>query len=303
MEAIQACGAELIAAYDIFDSVGILDRYFPDTAFFTEFERFDRHIDKLQRRGTQIDYLVICSPNYLHDAHIRYGIRNGIKVICEKPVVLNTRNLNSLIEIEAERQGEVNSLLQLRLHPEVIKLKESISKNSTDKKEVELSYITSRGNWYYSSWKGDESKSGGICTNIGIHFFDMLIFLFGKVEKSIVTVNTHDRSSGILHLEHATVKWFLSINRDTLPPHIKEQGQSTFRSLTIGDQKFDFSKGFENLHILSYQKILNGQGFKLAASQQSIELVEQIRSAEVVPMDDAHYLTKLPITGHPFKIK
>lgn len=301
MEAIKSCGGELVAAYDIFDSVGILDRYFPDTAFFTEFERFDRHLDKLQRKGQKIDYLVICSPNYLHDAHIRYGIRNGIKVICEKPVVLNARNLDSLIEIENELQGEVNSILQLRLHPEVIKLKQSIEQNPKQKKEIELTYITSRGNWYYSSWKGDESKSGGICTNIGIHFFDMLIFLFGKVEKSIVNLNSHDRSSGILYLENAKITWFLSINRETLPEHIKASGETTFRSLQIGNEQFDFSKGFDNLHELSYQKILNKQGFRMIESMNAIQLVEQIRNANVEQVEGAHYSSKLPISKHPFK--
>ena len=301
MEAIKACGGRLVAAYDKFDSVGILDRYFPEAAFFTEFERFDRHLDKLQRGGTKIDYLTVCSPNYLHDAHIRYAIRNDIKVICEKPVVLNTRNLESLIEIEKEFSGEVNTILQLRLHPEVIKLRKKLDEEPRVKKDIDLTYITSRGNWYYASWKGDITKSGGICTNIGIHFFDMLIYLFGNVESSTVVSHTHDRSSGILELKYARVKWFLSINADTLPEEIKNQGKTTYRSLEIGNQKFDFSSGFEDLHTTSYRKIIEGKGFDLEDTTPSITLVEQIRNAKIESVEDAHMLAYLDKASHPFK--
>ena len=301
MEAIKACGGRLVAAYDKFDSVGILDRFFPEASFFTEFERFDRHLDKLQRGGTKMHYLTVCSPNYLHDAHIRYGIRNNIKVICEKPVVLNLRNLESLTEIEREHSGEVNTILQLRLHPEVIKLKKKLESEPRVKKGIDLTYITSRGNWYYASWKGDITKSGGICTNIGIHFFDMLIYLFGNVEKSTVVSHTHDRSSGILELKYARVKWFLSINADTLPDEIKSEAKTTYRSLEIDNQKFDFSSGFENLHTTSYRQIIEGKGFDLGDTVASITLVEQIRNAKVESTEAAHPLAYLDKSSHPFK--
>ena len=218
LKAIKETGNQLVAALDQFDSVGVLDSYFPQASFFVEFERFDRHIEKLKRKGHHIDYVSICSPNYLHDSHIRFGLRNGATVICEKPLVLNPWNVEALSQVQQESGKEVFNILQLRLHPDIIKLKEMVDKADPSKVfDVDLSYITSRGNWYYTSWKGDLAKSGGIATNIGIHFFDMLLWIFGPAKENIIHVHTHDRAAGFLELQKARVRWFLSISADTLP--------------------------------------------------------------------------------------
>ena len=281
MKAIKETGNNLIAAYDPYDGVGIMDSHFPQAHFFTEFERFDRHIEKIKRSGTKIDYVSICSPNYLHDSHIRYGLRIGADVICEKPLVLNPWNVDALIELENEYKNKVHTILQLRHHEAILELKEKIDKGPKDKiYDINLTYITSRGNWYYTSWKGNEDKSGGIATNIGVHFFDMLQWIFGPFEAATVAIKTKDTNSGTLKFKQANVNWYLSINAGNLPLDIKYKGQSTFRTLTIEDKKIEFSKGFTDLHTVSYQKIIEGQGYGLKDARNSIEVVSQIRNSK-----------------------
>lgn len=278
LKAIQDTGNTLIAALDPFDSVGVLDSYFPDADFFVEFERFDRHLEKLKRQGTKIDYVTICSPNYLHDAHIRFGLRHGADVICEKPLVLNPWNVDALKEIEKETGNKIYTILQLRLHPSVIELKNLVSAADSDKIfDVDLQYITSRGNWYHYSWKGDINKSGGIATNIGVHFFDMLTWVFGDVLENHVEFHEPSRARGRLRLERANVNWHLSIDADDLPGDAKNSGQRTFRSTLIDGSSFEFSDGFTDLHTLCYEKILRGEGFGIQDSKKAIEIVHQIR--------------------------
>ena len=282
MKAIKDTGNNLIAALDKHDSVGIMDSYFPDADFFTEFERFDRHVEKLRRQGTKIDYVSVCSPNYLHDAHIRFGLRIGANVICEKPVVLNPWNIEALMEIEKETGGAVFTILQLRLHPAIIALKEKIAAAPADKKHtVNLQYITSRGHWYHTSWKGDIEKSGGIATNIGVHFFDMLLWIFGDVKSNAVTEHTAQTASGELELEKANINWMLSIDANTLPEAAKAAGKRTFRTLTIDGEGFEFSDGFTELHTKSYQEILNGNGFSISETLKAIQLVHSIRNFKI----------------------
>lgn len=279
MKAIKETGNNLVAALDKHDNVGILDSYFPNADFFTEFERFDRHLDKLKRKGQHVDYVSICSPNYLHDSHIRFALKHGADAICEKPLVLNPWNVDALEEIEKETGKKVNTVLQLRLHPSIIALREKIKNGPPDKTyDVDLRYITSRGNWYHSSWKGDVSKSGGIATNIGIHFFDMLIWIFGKTKQNVVKLHSLDTAEGYLEMEKARVHWLLSINYESIPDHIKQSGKRTFRSLTIENEEIEFSEGFTDLHTVSYKEILKGNGFGIAAAKQSIELVHEIRN-------------------------
>lgn len=279
MKAIKDTGNNLVAALDKFDSVGIIDSYFPEADFFVEFERFDRHIEKLKRNGTPIDFVSVCSPNYLHDAHIRFGLRVGADVICEKPIVLNPWNIDALQEIERETSNRVYNILQLRLHDSVIKLKNKIEQGPKDKiYDVDLAYITSRGNWYHISWKGEVSKSGGIATNIGVHFYDMLHWIFGDVKQNIVHVHTHDQAAGYLEFERARVRWFLSINADTLPAYVKAKGGRTYRSLTIEGEEYEFSEGFTELHTLSYKDILKGGGFGLEEAKVAIQIVHDIRN-------------------------
>jgi len=278
MKAIKDTGNNLIAALDKNDSVGILDSYFPDADFFTEFERFDRHLEKLKRLGKKIDFVSVCSPNYLHDAHIRFGLRIGADVICEKPVVLNPWNIDALEEIEKETGHQVFTILQLRLHPAIIALKEKIDAAPPGKKHVvDLQYITSRGHWYHTSWKGDITKSGGIATNIGVHFFDMLMWVFGSVVENNVTLHTKTTASGSLELEKASVNWMLSIDVNTLPENVRAAGKRTFRTLTIDGDAFEFSEGFTELHTQSYNDIISGKGFPMSESKKAIELVHKIR--------------------------
>lgn len=292
----------LSAAYDPFDSVGIMDSYFPNADFFVEFERFDRHIDKLKRNKTPIDFLTVCSPNYLHDSHIRFGLRNNANVICEKPVVINPWNIDALQEIEKETGRHIFSILQLRLNPALLALKESVKNGPADKVyNVDLTYLTARGHWYYASWKGDMSKSGGICTNIGIHFFDLLTWIFGGVKKNIVHLHSHDRAAGYLELEKARVRWFLSINENTLPKEIIAQGKRSFRSIQIEGVELEFSEGPTDSHTKSYEKILNGGGFRIGEAKASIELVHDIRHAAPIGLQgDYHPLASLPESKHPF---
>lgn len=280
LKAIKETGNNLIAALDKHDNVGILDSYFPDADFFTEFERFDRHLDKLKRKGEKIDYISICSPNYLHDAHIRYALRCGAHAICEKPLVLNPWNLDGLTEIEKETGKRVYTILQLRLHPSIIALRERIRNGPANKiYDIDLQYMTSRGHWYHSSWKGDTSKSGGIATNIGIHFFDMLIWVFGDVKNVQVTESSPDHASGVIELQRARVNWFLSINYDHIPEAVKSKGKRTYRSMLMEGEEIEFSDGFTDLHTRSYQEILKGNGFSLADARPSIELAHKIRNA------------------------
>lgn len=280
MKAIKETGNTLVAALDKHDNVGILDSYFPEADFFTEFERFDRHLDKLKRKGEPVDFVSICSPNYLHDAHIRYSLRYGADAICEKPLVLNPWNLDALIEMENETNKRVFTILQLRLHPSIIALREKILAGPKDKKyQVDLRYITSRGNWYHSSWKGDITKSGGVATNIGIHFFDMLIWIFGDMKDVVVNTQDQEHASGTLELERASVNWFLSINSNHLPETAAKAGKRTYRSLTMEGHEIEFSEGFTDLHTKSYEEILKGNGFTLQDAYPSIQVAFKLRNA------------------------
>lgn len=282
MKAIKETGNNLVAALDRFDSVGILDSYFPQADFFTEFERFDRHLDKLRRQGQKIDYVSICSPNYLHDSHIRFALRHQADAICEKPLVLNPWNLDSLLEIEQETGRRVYTILQLRLHPAIQQLREKVKAMPANKKmDVELTYITSRGHWYHISWKGDLAKSGGVATNIGIHFFDMLIWVFGSVQQSHVTRLSDSMASGHLELERANVNWKLSIDANDLPPVVAAQGKRTYRSIVIANEELEFSEGFTDLHTDSYRAILARQGYGISDTRPSIELAHRIRNSKV----------------------
>lgn len=278
MKAIKETGNNLVAILDKNDSVGIIDTYFPKAELFLESEMFDRHMYKLKDTDHKIDYISVCSPNYLHDAHIRLGLRNDADVICEKPLVLNPWNIDELMKLEIETGRQINNILQLRLHPSVIELKEKIDNGPSDKTyEVTLDYITSRGNWYLRSWKNEMSKSGGIATNIGIHFFDMLIWVFGNVKNS--TSNHSEMSaSGYLELDRANVSWKLSIDSNDLPLEYKQKGLPVYRSIRIDDNSFEFSTGFTDLHTQSYEKILMGEGFKLTDAIPSIELAHIIRN-------------------------
>jgi len=283
MKAIKDTNNDLIAALDPNDSVGIIDSFFPDASFFTEFERFDRHIDKLRRANNNkaVDYITICSPNYLHDSHIRFALRSGADAICEKPLVLNPWNIDGLAEIERDTGQKLNTILQLRLHPAIINLKEKIAAGPKDKKyDVDLTYITSRGKWYLQSWKGDNKKSGGIATNIGVHFFDMLHFIFGTLQDNVVHLNTETKASGFLEYEHARVRWFLSVDLNDVPSEVRAEGQRTFRSITVDGNEIEFSGGFTDLHTRSYEEILAGRGFGLEENRVAIETVSEIRNAK-----------------------
>ncbi|MBS1512392.1 MAG: Gfo/Idh/MocA family oxidoreductase [Bacteroidetes bacterium] len=278
MKAIKDTGNNLLAALDKHDSVGILDSYFPEADFFTEFERFDRHLEKQKRLGRKTDFVSVCSPNYLHDAHIRFGLRIGADVICEKPVVLNPWNIDALLEMEKETGKSIYTILQLRLHPAIIALKEKIDAAPPDKRyAINLQYITSRGHWYHTSWKGDIQKSGGIATNIGVHFFDMLLWIFGAVKENSVTMHTAETASGNLVLEKANINWMLSIDANKLPADVKAAGKRTYRILSIDGDTFEFSEGFTELHTRSYEEILKGNGFPIGETKAAIELVHEIR--------------------------
>lgn len=279
MKAIKDTGNNLVAAFDPSDSVGIIDSYFPEADFFTEFERFDRHLEKLKRKGVHIDYISICSPNYLHDAHIRFGLRLGASVICEKPIVLNPWNLDALVEMEAEYPGNVYNILQLRLHESVIALKDQIENGPADEVyDVNLQYYTSRGKWYHHSWKGDLAKSGGIATNIGIHFFDMLVWIFGDLKSMEVYEHTQHQARGLLELERARVNWTLSVDYSNIPEKIRAAGGRTYRSIKIGETEFEFSGGFDELHTRSYQDVIDGGGFRIEEARKAIELVHAVRN-------------------------
>jgi len=279
---------------DKFDSVGVLDSYFPNADFFVEFERFDRHIEKIKRQqNINLDYVSICTPNYLHDSHIRMALRRGADAICEKPLVLNPWNVDALSAIEKESGRNIYTILQLRLHPSIIALKEKIEQGPKDKiYDVDLTYITSRGNWYGISWKGDQSKSGGIATNIGVHFYDMLSWIFGDVKRNTVHLREQDKSAGYLEFEKARVRWYLSIDEKSLPKQIQEKGQRTYRSITVNGEEIEFSGGFTELHTKSYQEILKGKGFGLLDAKQSIEIVHDIRNFDVEIKGEKHPFIK-----------
>ena len=284
MKAIKDTNNNLVAAFDKGDSVGIIDSYFPNADFFVEFERFDRHIEKLKyEKNTFLDYVSICSPNYLHDAHIRFALRSGADAICEKPLVLNPWNIDKLKKVENNTGKKIYNILQLRVHPSIIALREKVANSKKDSKfEVDLTYLTSRGHWYYTSWKGDVTKSGGIATNIGVHFYDMLSWVFGDVKENIVHIYEKDRVAGYLEFENARVRWFLSINAEYLPIEIRQQGQTTYRSITIDGKELEFSGGFKDLHTMVYKDILNGKGYGLEAAKTAIEIVHDIRNANPV---------------------
>jgi UDP-N-acetyl-2-amino-2-deoxyglucuronate dehydrogenase len=281
LKAIKETNGVLKAALDPSDSVGIMDSYFPDTRFFVEFERFDRYIDRCRREGSKIDYVSVCSPNYLHDAHVRFALRSDADVICEKPLVLNPWNIDALADMERATGRRINTILQLRHHPAIIALRDRIQGQPASKiHDVDLTYITSRGRWYYTSWKGDDKKAGGIATNIGVHFYDMLSFVFGPLKTNIAHHRAMDCAAGYLEFERARVRWFLSINSNDLPPDVKGR-KTTFRSITVNGQEVEFSEGFTDLHTVSYREILAGNGYGLADVRPSIEIVSQIRNADI----------------------
>ena len=297
MQAIKATGGTLVAAYDPSDSVGIIDSYFPDADFFTEFERFDRHVDKRRRanHSQKVDYVSICSPNYLHDSHMRFALRSGADAICEKPLVLNPWNIDGLQEIERESGKRVNTILQLRLHPSIIALRERVQAGPGDRKrDVDLTYITSRGNWYQQSWKGDPRKSGGIATNIGVHFFDMLHFIFGALQDNVVHACGEHKAAGYLEYERARVRWFLSVDLADVPDGPRAAGQRTYRSITVDGDEIEFSGGFTDLHTRSYEEILAGRGFGLDDNRVAIATVAAIRDQVPVGARGDHhpFLTK-----------
>ena len=302
IKAIADTGNNLLVAYDKFDSVGRLDSSFPDCSFFTENEQFDRFCSKQMRTENPLHWISICTPNYTHDAFIRYGLRLGTNVICEKPLVLNPYNIDNLLELEKETGRKAYTILQLRLHDSIVALKKRVEEGPSDKVyDVDLTYITSRGKWYYASWKGDVHKSGGIATNIGVHFYDMLQWIFGPVQRNIVHVMSFDRVAGFLELKRARVRYFLSINSECLPPNAIEGEKKTYRTLNIDGDEFEFSVGFTELHTKSYQKILAGEGFRIAEARNCIEIVSTIRNATPIGLKgDYHPLAKLPLARHPF---
>ncbi len=302
LKAIKETGNNLVSAVDPFDSVGIIDSFFPDCSFFKEFELFDRHLSRLKSDGKGVDFLSVCSPDYMHDAHIRYGLKLGANVISEKPLVLNPWNLEALEKAESESGKRVFTILQLRYHQSIIDLKKMVDEGPKDKiYNMDLTYITSRGNWFYTSWKGDLNRSGGIATNIGIHFYDMLYWIFGEVKSNVVHVKTHDRVAGFIEFERARVRYFLSINADTLPKEIIARGQRIYRSFNLEGQEIEFTDGFTDLHTESYRNILRGEGFGIKEARKSIQIVYDIRNAVPVGLKgDYHPFAAKQLASHPF---
>lgn len=278
LAAIKETGNEVIATMDKTDSVGVLDHYFPQADFFTEIERFDRYIDKQRRENNSPEYLTVCTPNYLHDAHVRFGLKHGLDVVCEKPLVLNPWNVAPLLQLEKETGKKIWNVLQLRMHPDILKLKEKTAGVTGHKYNIDLAYITPRGRWYATSWKGDEAKSGGIATNIGIHFFDMLVWIFGAVQGCTVHTHKSNHAAGFLELERANVRWFLSIEANDLPQSFSKNSGHTFRSISVDGEQMEFSNGFNHLHTKSYETILAGNGFGIEEALPSIDLVHDIRT-------------------------
>ena len=291
LKAIQDTGNRLVAATDPHDAVGILDRFAFDCRFFTEFERFDRHLEKLRRgpEAQRVHYVSVCSPNYLHDAHMRLALRVGANVICEKPLVINPWNLDALEELEHETGCRVSTILQLRVHPQLVALRDRLKAESGKRHSVRLTYITARGGWYQVSWKGHDDRSGGIVTNIGIHFFDLIVWLFGPVRRSVVHLREAQRAAGVLELERADVQWYLSTDSADLPFTPQPGAKTTFRSITVDGQEVEFSEGFTDLHTRVYEEVLAGRGFGIAEARPSVELTAQIRAAALeAPTADAH---------------
>lgn len=295
LKAIKATGNELVVAMDVNDSVGIMDSHFPNAEFFTEFEQFEAYVQDQKIAGNKLDYIAICSPNYLHTPHMKFALKNGIDVICEKPLVLSVKDLEILKEYERQFGAKINSILQLRLHPAIIQLREKVINSAKEHVfDVELTYMTSRGKWYLKSWKGVDDKSGGVATNIGVHFYDMLHFIFGKVTKNEVHYRDNKTTSGYLEFEKARVRWFLSIDQNFLPDNAVQGEKLTYRSIRIGDDELEFSGGFTDLHTESYQRILEGRGFGIDENYSAIETVEKIREATI---------TVNPSNTHPLLAK
>jgi len=294
MKAIKETGNDLVAALDPYDGIGIMDSNFPNASFFTEFERFDRFVDKWHRdSGKRIDFVSICSPNYLHDSHIRFALKNGADAISEKPLVLNPWNIDQLKVLENETGQKVYNILQLRLHPAIIALKEKVAKelkeNPSKVYDIDLTYLTSRGKWYFVSWKGDESKSGGIASNIGVHFYDMLCWIFGEVKENIVHLKQADANAGGFKLKNANVRWFLSVNIDYIPEDVKSRGLTTYRSIIVDGKEIEFSGGFTDLHTRSYEEILKGNGFGLDEAYGSINTVSTIRNLDPIGLKGEYH--------------
>ena len=305
VRAVKETGNVLLAAIDPHDNMGFLDNYYPETRFFTKFERFDRYIDKLKNENKGVDFVSICSPNHLHNTHIKSALHWSADAICEKPLVLNPLNLNVLKKIEEESGQRVWNVLQLRYHPRIVSLKKKIEAAAPDKSfEIDLTYVTSRGLWYYTSWKGQEEKSGGIATNIGVHFFDMLLWIFGSVKENLVHLHAHDRATGYLEFEKARVRWFLSINNELLPNKVKANGKTTFRSMVIDGEDFDFSDGFIDLHTTVYEDIIAGGGFGIEDIRGAIEIAHSVRTQTPLGLKgEYHPLAKRELSMHPFNNK
>lgn len=278
LDAIKATGSRLVAAFDTKDSVGILDRYFPECQFFTDFERFESYVESLKGSPEQLDYVSICSPNYLHSSHIKFALRHGANAICEKPLVLEEKELDELVNYEQKYNRKVYTILQLRVHDAILALKSKVDKENKSFHNIDLTYLTSRGNWYFESWKGDERKSGGLSTNIGVHFFDMLTWIFGTMKKVEIVEKTPSMEKGYVELERAKVNWILSVDKNLLPKEAAASGKTTFRSIKIDGEEFEFSEGFTELHNRVYEGILAGKGYGLEAARVAIRIVENLRN-------------------------
>lgn len=289
LNAIKDTGNDLIVAMDVNDSVGIMDMHFPESEFFTEFEDFAAYVEDEALKGNRLDYISICSPNYLHAPQMKFALKNGIDVICEKPLVLSSKEIDTLKLYEEKYGAKVNSILQLRLHPSIIALREKVQNSPADQVfDVELTYMTSRGKWYLKSWKGVDEKSGGVATNVGVHFFDMLHFIFGDIKFNEVHYKDDQTVAGYLEYERARVKWFLSIDANNLPENAIQGEKKTYRSIMIGDEELEFSGGFTDLHTQSYQNVLAGKGYRLEENRTAIETVEGIRDQAIVANPE-HY--------------
>lgn len=288
LRAIKDTGNDLVVAMDVNDSVGIMDSHFPEAEFFTEFEQFEAFVEDEKLAGRRLDYIAICSPNYLHLPHMKFALRNGIGVICEKPLVLNASDLDAVMAYEKAYGARVNSILQLRLHPSILALKDRVQSSAYGEVfDVDLTYMTSRGKWYMRSWKGFDDKSGGVATNIGVHFYDMLHFMFGDVLKNEVHYRDAKTAAGYLEYERARVRWFLSIDANLLPENAIAGEKMTYRSITIAGEELEFSGGFTDLHTQSYERILAGNGYGVGENRAAIETVETIRSAEILSSPSA----------------
>ena len=303
MKAIKETGNNLVAAYDPYDGIGIMDSHFPQADFFTEAERFEDFIYKWKMdNGKPLDYISIATPNYLHKSHMRLALAHGATAICEKPLVLNPSDIDGLKRVEEKTGRKIYNILQLRLHDSIVALKEKISKELEQDPnkvyDIDLAYLTSRGKWYFESWKGKEEKSGGLASNIGVHFYDMLSWIFGEVEENVVHLKTPFANAGYMKLKNAKVRWFLSVNYAYLPDTMKESGQRTYRSITVNGEEIEFSGGFTELHTRSYEEILKGNGFGLEEARNSIEIVSTIRNQEPVGLvGEYHPFCKKVLNG------